>query len=123
MLRAEQETVVRWDRDEQLVYIWSADPTVWRKLQRLGLAIREETHAQRTGEITGRFYVPVPVERLRWGMKGERSAAQLAAAQKAGERLKKAKKLLGSDAPENPGTGEREGNGVVMPAAKVGPES
>ena len=90
MTRAEQETVIRWDREEQVVNIWSADPTVWRKLARLGMVVQEETHAQRTGEITGRFYVPIPVARFRWGTKREitreRTAAQVAAGLKLGAR-------------------------------------
>jgi hypothetical protein len=94
MTRAEQETVIRWDREDRVVHIWSADPTVWRKLDRLGVAVREETRAQRTGEITGRFYVPMPVARFRWGVNRERTAAQVAAAQQAAVRLRNAQKLL-----------------------------
>jgi len=30
--RAEQETVIRWDRDDEQAHIWSADPVTWRKL-------------------------------------------------------------------------------------------
>jgi hypothetical protein len=36
MTRAEQETVIRWDREEQAVHIWTADRAVMRKLDRLG---------------------------------------------------------------------------------------
>ena len=65
MTKAEQETVIRWDREDQLVHIWTADPVVWRKLARLGVPVKEETHAQRTGEVTGRLLgigvLPPPV--------------------------------------------------------------
>jgi hypothetical protein len=65
---AEQETVIRWDREESGVHIFSANPVVWRKLERLGLEpVRRSTVA---GEEAGRFYV-VPVGRLRWGLKPE----------------------------------------------------
>src|SRR5574338_42735 len=95
MTRAEQETVIRWDREEQVVHIWSADPVVWRKLARLGVAVREETTHK--GEITGRFYQPLPLALFKFGVKRERTEAQRAAARKAGARLAGTKKVLGAD--------------------------
>ena len=103
MTRAEQETVIRWDREAEQVYIWSADPVVWRKLTRLGVAVREETVAQRTGEVTGRFYAPIPLTAFAWRTKRPRTAAQRAAAQKAAERLQKAQKVLAADEPTSGG--------------------
>ena len=97
MTRAEQETVIRWDREEQQVQIWTADPVVWRKLERLGIAVREETHAQRTGEPTGRFYTPIPLARFRFGLKRERTPAQRAAAQRGAFVLCKRAKAAGAD--------------------------
>jgi hypothetical protein len=35
--RAEQETVLRWDRAGEYVHLWSASPVTWRKLERLGI--------------------------------------------------------------------------------------
>jgi hypothetical protein len=67
--RAEQETVLRWDEDEQLVHVWSASPVTWRKLARLGIEPHRET--RRAGEVTGRFY-RVPLARFRWGLKSAR---------------------------------------------------
>ena len=79
MTRAETETIFRWDREELVVHIWTADRTVMRKLDRLGVPVEEETHGQRTGELTGRFYHPIPLAAFRWGMKRAASAAQMAA--------------------------------------------
>lgn len=95
MTKAEQETVLRWDREEQLVHIWTADPVVWRKLDRLGVAIREQTTHK--GEVTGRFYQPIPLAVFRFGVKRERTEAQKAAARDMGLRRQKAKKLLCAD--------------------------
>jgi len=77
--RAEQETVIRWDREDD-VHVWSASPVTWRKLERL--AVRETTCQRR---VSGRFY-GIPVGRFRWGLKragaqalGRRVAVQSAA--------------------------------------------
>ena len=64
--RAEQETVIRWDREEPMASIWSANPAVWRKLARLGIAPHRETRYG--GEVSGRFY-RVPLVLFRWGLK------------------------------------------------------
>jgi hypothetical protein len=69
--RAEQETVLRWDREDDQVSIWSASPVTWRKLERLGIAPVRETRCQ--GQVTGRSY-RIPVSRFRWGLK--RAGAQ-----------------------------------------------
>jgi hypothetical protein len=65
--RAEQETVIRWDRADDQVHVWSADPVTWRKLARLGIAPVRETHFP-GGVVSGRFYT-VPVNRFAWGLK------------------------------------------------------
>ena len=88
--RAEQETVIRWDRDEQLVHVWSADPVVWRRMARLGFVVREETRYAKTGEVSGRFYVPIPLADFRWGKRRQSSPAQRAAGQKAIEKAREA---------------------------------
>ena len=64
--RAEQETVVRWDREGDHVQVWSASPVTWRKLERLGIRPVRETTS--TGQVSGRFY-RIPVSRFRWGLK------------------------------------------------------
>jgi len=69
---AEQETIIRWDREDPQAHIDSANPAVWRKLARLG--IEPDRRATRKGRETGRFYV-VPVALLRWGLKSEARAA------------------------------------------------
>ena len=65
--RAEQETILRWDREDPLVHLWSANPAVWRKAERLGLAITKESYWP-GGAIAGRWYV-TPLARFRWGLK------------------------------------------------------
>ncbi len=90
---AEQETVIQWDREERVVHIWTADPVSYRKLAKLGLKPVEETYAKDNGELTGRFY-EMRLADFRWGVKKPRTAAQLAAARKAGAQLQNAKKLL-----------------------------
>jgi hypothetical protein len=80
--RAEQETIIQWDEDEQLVRICSSSRKVWRRLEREGFAIREELHDARSWKVTGRVYEPIAAADFRWGKKRKRSAAQLAAARK-----------------------------------------
>ena len=71
---AEQETIIRWDREDPAVHLFSANPAVWRKLTRLGIEPVRRSTVQ--GEEAGRFY-HVPVALLRWGLKSEaRAAAQ-----------------------------------------------
>jgi hypothetical protein len=84
MNRAEQETVVRWDRADDHVHVWSASPLTWRRLERLGIAPTRETHFP-GGVVSGRFYL-IPLARFRWGLKrvgvkapGRRAAVRSAA--------------------------------------------
>jgi hypothetical protein len=65
--RAEQETVVRWDRQDDHVHVWSADPVTWRKLERLGIPVVRETRST-GGAVSGRFY-RIPRSRFAWGLK------------------------------------------------------
>jgi hypothetical protein len=81
--RSEQETVIRWDRADDHVHVWSASPVTWRRMERLGLRPIRETIA--SGRVSGRFYV-LPLRRFRWGLKrvggqapGRRVAVQSAA--------------------------------------------
>jgi hypothetical protein len=97
MLRAEQETIIRWDEEEKLVHVYSASPVVWRRLEKQGFEVLKETTHK--GEPTGRFYTPIPIRDFRWGRKAPRSEAQLEAARKAGERFRKLKKVLAPDDP------------------------
>jgi hypothetical protein len=64
--RGEQETLLRWDRDDPTVHVWTADPVTWRKLERLGIPATRET--RREGAVSGRFYL-IPLSRFRWGLK------------------------------------------------------
>jgi hypothetical protein len=70
--RAEQETVIRWDREDDMVHLWSASPITWRKLKRLGITPTRETRYRNTPDVSGRFYV-VPLSLFRWGLKRPRS--------------------------------------------------
>jgi hypothetical protein len=64
--RAEQETVIRWDRDADQMHIWSTSPVTWCRMECLGLRpVRETTIG---GQPAGRFY-QIPVSRFRWGLK------------------------------------------------------
>jgi hypothetical protein len=65
--RAEQETVIRWDRADDSVHVWSASPVTWRKLERLGIPAGRETRFP-GGAVSGRFYT-IPFSRFRWGLK------------------------------------------------------
>lgn len=79
---AERETIIRWDDEERLVQVYSASPVWWRKLARLGFTVREET--TRHGEVTGRFYEPVPVDGFRFRKKRTVSASHRARLQERG---------------------------------------
>jgi hypothetical protein len=71
--RAEQETIIRWDREDPLVHVFSASPVVWRKLARLGLEPTRRSTVR--GAEAGRFYT-VPLARLRWSVARERVEGQ-----------------------------------------------
>ena len=64
--RAEQETVLRWDREDDQVSVWSASPVTWRRMERLGIRPTRETRCQ--GRVSSRSY-RIPVSRFRWGLK------------------------------------------------------
>jgi hypothetical protein len=61
---AEQETVLRWDREGDQVHVWSASPGTWRKLDRFGIRPIRETTCQ--GAVSGRCY-RIRLSRFRWG--------------------------------------------------------
>jgi hypothetical protein len=87
MTRAEQESILRWDEHEKIVFIWTASPVTYRKLEKAGLVPTEETHAKRTGELTGRFY-RVPLAGFGWRIKPPRTAAQVEASRQTAQRLR-----------------------------------
>ena len=77
MTRAEQETILRWAADEDVVSIFTAHPPTKRKLERAGY----QPHKVSTqgGVEVGWFY-RVPISELRWRVgakKRKASAAQL----------------------------------------------
>lgn len=63
---AEQETVIRWDREDPVVHLWSASPITWRKLAKLGVAPIRETRVG--GVPSGKFYT-IPLSEFRWRLK------------------------------------------------------
>ena len=71
LTRAEQETVIRWDVEEQVVWIWTAEAKTIRKLARLGIEPHNETRSARTKGLTGKFY-KLPLARFSWGLKAKR---------------------------------------------------
>jgi hypothetical protein len=83
----EHETIIRWDLAERIVHIWSSQPAVWRRLERLGVAMRKRSAS--SGVETGRWYA-VPLEQFRWGLKrqgtgkGDPAALQIARQRRAG---------------------------------------
>ncbi len=95
--RAEQETIIRWDREDSQVHLFSANPAIWRKLTRLGIEPVRRSTVQ--GEEAGRFYT-FPVTLLRWGFKSE---ARAQASQ--GRRLPPRKPRLAADSGDLPTPG------------------
>ena len=88
--RAEQETVLRWDEDAQVVSVWSSSPKTWRRCERLGLRPVRETTAE--GQASGKFY-RLPVREFRWGRKAKRAGGGNVAA------LAKARAMRAGDGP------------------------
>lgn len=94
---AEQETIIRWDRDDPAVHLFSANPAIWRKMTRLGIEPVRRSTVQ--GEEAGRFYV-FPVALLRWGLKGTRRPGGNPAAL---ARFRQSKQQGASPDPQQPG--------------------
>jgi hypothetical protein len=71
MTRAEQETVIRWDRESTEVCVWSSDPKTWRRMARWGIKpTRETTYG---GEPSWKFY-RAPLAWLRWSVREPRKS-------------------------------------------------
>ena len=104
LTRAEQETTIRWDDEEQTVHIWSASPTTWRKMARLGVAPARET--TRHGRPSGRFYV-LPLAAFRWGLKRPRPLGRPGGNPAALARFRQRKQQGASPDPEHPGISPR----------------
>lgn len=71
---AEQETVIRWDREDSEVWVSSSNPAVWRKMGRLGIPERKRSNWP-DGSVACVWY-RVPVSRFRWGLKRVMGAAE-----------------------------------------------
>jgi hypothetical protein len=63
----EQETVIRWNRAEKTVHIYTCDPAVARRCERLAFElVRVEEWPD--GAVSGRFY-RASTSTFRWGRK------------------------------------------------------
>jgi hypothetical protein len=63
MTRAEQETILRWSADNDMVSVFTAHPATRRKLDRAGY--RPHKISTERGAEVGWFY-RVPIGELRW---------------------------------------------------------
>lgn len=72
---AERETVIQFDDDRNTVIIWTAKPSVVRKLVKRGLNPTAES-ARKDGSIHG-YEFHVPVSDFRWGFKSRRKGSFL----------------------------------------------
>jgi hypothetical protein len=68
--RAEQETILRWDREDDQVHVWTASPVNWRKLERLGITPIRETRFP--GGAVGRPILPDSAEPVPLGAEAGR---------------------------------------------------
>ena len=62
--KAEQETIVRWDQEEQVAYLYTAHRAQMRQWKRLGYAV-EVFHRDKNGTPTG-WESKVPAEAVRF---------------------------------------------------------
>jgi hypothetical protein len=72
LAKAERETVCQWDDESRTVVIWSASPTVIRRLHRLGLTPSSESR-RTDGRLHG-YEFRLPVASFRWGLRRQRKA-------------------------------------------------
>ncbi len=69
---AERETVLRWDGHKDVVHLFTAAPTVYRKLRRAGYA------PSRVSTVKGRecgWTFTIPYRDLRWGARPRQTGA------------------------------------------------
>ena len=64
--RMEQETIIRWAADEDVVSIYTAQPATKAKLEKYGH--KATVAGSRNGEASGWFF-KVPLEQFRWQAK------------------------------------------------------
>jgi hypothetical protein len=58
VLKAEKETVFRWDSEEQIVHIFTCHPRVWRRLERKDYT-PVESHVRGDREVARSYRVPL----------------------------------------------------------------
>ena len=94
--KAEQETILRWDEEEQELHVWTASPVVERKLRRLGYApISVGIRDGKPG--SWKYRLPLRVLTIRSARSLVKTPAQAKAALDAGERLRR----MGTKQPPN----------------------
>jgi len=72
MTAAERETIIRWDREDRVVTIWSTETSVWNKCKKLGFAESADCRiVDSEGKDVGRQY-ETPLDKFRWGKKAKR---------------------------------------------------
>jgi len=58
VLKAEKESVFRWDSEEKIVHVYSCHPRVWRRLERKGYK-PVKSHVRADREIARSYRVPL----------------------------------------------------------------
>lgn len=81
----EQETVIRWDAEDEIVYLYTANPPTRRKVERAGY-VPVTTHS-RKGVESGWEY-RIPLADFRWRATSKRRKLTEAQKQAASARLK-----------------------------------
>lgn len=90
MIAAERETVLRWDREKDIVVVWSADPTVWTRCRRYGWAEDQAKRWKQGGKVVGRQW-SVPLGEFSWGRKRRTVVSE----QRRAELVEQGKRLAG----------------------------
>lgn len=62
----EKETILRWDGHKDTVRVFTASPTVARKIEKAGYARTRQSTMK--GQWSGSFY-QIPYKDLRWGVR------------------------------------------------------
>ena len=71
MIKAEQETIIRWDQEERVVHFYTAYPADARKWARLGYQVEIYSRTQAGQPRSWRAQAPVEALRLRRLVKGQ----------------------------------------------------
>ena len=64
MIKAEQETTIRWDQEERIAHLWTAYEPDARRWERAGYVLRV-SNLGKDGSARG-WRTEVPIEAIRW---------------------------------------------------------